>query len=222
LTRLAEANGFLLDALDANRAGRYTHAQVAAIELSGRQELRRKLRGAWGALGAGLIALLFFMFAAGFNQRPMPGITSGPDPWVATGAKWLSIILCGAALLVFRAAFRSWRKLRTELRNGRIATQEGPVVSRSEFPYSDNPSAGTHYLYEIGGTAFYVNRKAHLEFQNLGPTCDFRAYYVPSRMWLVNMEPIPNATGGLLDTSVVIDHDVIDPRYFPTSRRYPP
>jgi hypothetical protein len=55
LPALAQSQGFLLDALEANRAGRYTEAQVQILELRGRFLLNRKTRGAWGALGCSLI-----------------------------------------------------------------------------------------------------------------------------------------------------------------------
>jgi hypothetical protein len=190
LAPFAEANGFLLDALDENRARRYSDAQVQVLEQRGRSELRRGLRPAWAALAISLAGFFSALFISSPCHPQIPGVVTSPQPWAGTSAKWISFALLCIGLLVARSEYRYWRELRTELREHRICKLKGPVTSRSDFPWEGSPGANTFYYYELWGASFQIDQKAFAAFQELPPNSQFQAYYVPSRMWLVNMEPI--------------------------------
>lgn len=189
LPTLTQASGFLFESLEANRAGLYSGAQKLALKARGRREFHQSVRPAWGAIGVSLLGFLSALFLSALPKSPLPGIVSGPEPWVRTAAKLLSLILLCIGLLVLGTSLRRQRMLRKELEGDRIAVLQGPMTSRSDFAYSDDPAARTSYHVEISGVSFEVDGKAYTALQRGPSGCAVRAYYLPSRMWLVNLEP---------------------------------
>jgi hypothetical protein len=78
LAALAESQGFLLAALDANRAGRYDQAQLPMLEDRGRHVLKHKLSPALVLAGISIVGFLFTLASLSFPRQQVPGITTGP------------------------------------------------------------------------------------------------------------------------------------------------
>jgi hypothetical protein len=130
LPMLAQSQGFLLDALDANRAGRYTDAQVRLLEARGRSLLGQARTSAFGPLGMGLILFLFALVAPSLRQT-FPGTTIppiGPGAGTVFTALLASLALLVAGVFVLRSAYRPWRSLRADLQQQKIVSVEGQVT----------------------------------------------------------------------------------------------
>jgi hypothetical protein len=185
LPNLAQSQGFLPDALDANRAGRYTDAQVRMIKLRGWSLLRKGISPALGALGISLIGFLFTLFAASspFPQRQVPGVVIGPGREILFMVPLISLTFLVIGSFVLRSAWRSWQTLRTDLQRNNIAFVEGPVTLK----FLQDP------LLAVQGVNFVVDQRAFLAFRGpwAGTTASrFRIYYVPRYNWMVNVEPL--------------------------------
>jgi hypothetical protein len=122
---LAQSQGFLLDALDANRAGRYTDAQVRLLEVRGRSLLREGLSPAFGALGISLIGFLFTLLAASVS---FPRVAIGPGAGTVFTALLTSLAFLVSGVFVLRTAYRPWRRLRADLQQQKIVSVEGQVT----------------------------------------------------------------------------------------------
>ena len=125
LPSLAQSQGFLLDALEANRGGRYTDAQVRLLELRGRSLLRQGLSPAFGALGISLIGFLFTLFAASVS---FPGVAIGPGAGTVFTALLTSLAFLVSGVFVLRSAYRPWQRLRADLKQQKIVSVEGQVT----------------------------------------------------------------------------------------------
>jgi hypothetical protein len=123
LPMLAQSQGFLLDALDANRAGRYTDAQVRLLEARGRSQLGQGRTPAFGVLGMSLIGFLFTLYAA---SESSPGFPIGPGAVFTYFLGSLAFLVAGGFAL--RSAYRPWRSLRADLQQQKIVSVEGQVT----------------------------------------------------------------------------------------------
>lgn len=199
LPTLAQSQGFLVDALDANRSGRYSEAQVQLLELRGRRLLKRKSGPALVALGISLIGFLFTLFVASLPRPQIPGVVTGPDRSVLFTAPLISVALLVIASFVLRSCWRAWRSLRADLAQPHIAYIDGEMTlagpSLLEYAFASETATKVpmweRYAYIVRDVSFQVDPRAWFAFKE-GPWTKsrFRVYYVPSCRWIVNMEPV--------------------------------
>jgi hypothetical protein len=199
LPALAQSQGFVLDALETNRAGRYTEEQVQLIELRGRKFLNRKNRGAWGALGISAIGFLFTLMAVSLPSPRILGAVTGPGTAVQFTAPLISLVLLVIGSLVLRSSWRWWQSLRADLKQHKIACVEGQVTLKGpsltdymlisqKLPQNPPPD---QFAYVVHGVSLRVDPQAWFAFRGAAwAECRFRVYYVPSCNWPVNMDPI--------------------------------
>jgi len=144
LPTLAQSQGFQLDALDANRAGRYSAEQVQLLERRGRSIMEREAPSAYGALAIGVLLTLFLFLAGGIAST---GVLREPG----AGAMLLMALLVPlfmlfAGGLALRSIRRSWQNLRTDLMQHPVACVEGPLILQGPPPaeacLNFNPVAG--------------------------------------------------------------------------------
>lgn len=195
LPKLARSQGLLIDALEANRAGRYTDAQVQLLERRGRSVLKRGATPALGALGISSIGFLSTLGVASRSRDS--GVVTGPGPEFLFTAPLVSLILMVVGCFVLRPAWRSWQNLRADLRQNRISFVEGQVTLKGpalvDYISSKRPenlAMQERYAYMVNGVIFRVDPKAYSAFPGSWADSRFRVYYVPSCNWIVNMEPI--------------------------------
>ena len=128
LAALAESQGFLLAALDANRAGRYDQAQLRILEDRGRRILKHKLSPAVVLAGISIVGFLFTLAALSLPRPQVPGITTGPGAGILIMAVVISVVMLVIGLLLLRSGWRWWQHLKEDLKRNRIAVVEGFVV----------------------------------------------------------------------------------------------
>jgi len=160
---LIEANGFDVGTLEANRSGRLTPAQIARLRS------RRRARG-----GALLVLGALGIWLGGWHLA-----TSGDDPWGAVMA-----VVFGGVLVALRWSDfgLSYAK---ELRAGRVATVDGPIVVRSITGDSH-----TMYLYRLGERDFQTTEEGA---KAIDPKARYRIYYLPNSDEMVNIEALVTA-----------------------------
>lgn len=126
---LAQAQGFLLDALDANRAGRYSQEQVDLLERRGRSIMQAQAPTAYGLLGISLIGFLLVFFGGAMALEQ--GVVPGPE-WCLTPLSPLALLVFGG--LALRSIRRPWQNLRRDLMQNRLACVEGPLSLQGPPP----------------------------------------------------------------------------------------
>lgn len=169
---LSSANGFLLDALPANREGRLTDAQMKLFARS----TRRLFLGA-------LVLALVFIVAGG-----IPLLTHGLR---AAGAWQIPVVAIGAFLL-FRALWPYRRSRAADLSAGALATIEGYVRRVSHTTYFEHGESTTYY-YDINRMRFQVAGRA--AYEALDESLRYRVYYLPHTKQLINIEPVAGGSG---------------------------
>lgn len=167
---LANANGLLPDALDANRAGRLSEQQAHGLAH------REKARARWRlAIAIGFIAV-------------------APAFWYYGDLK--TALLCGAAglfLYVQSLLEPSRSTLDKDLADGRVLAVEGGARKAhrrtSSLLGSIAGGSGTtdYYSYDIAGQRFPVSETA---YHALVDDVPYRFYYLPRSKTIVNIEPL--------------------------------
>lgn len=165
---LAAANGFLLDALPENRAGRLTPQQA---QLVARDERR-----------SGLTVLLIGLIVLAAGILALRGDThTGPD--------WGVVALAGAGLvLIVFAVVRGITAYSRDLATRRVATLEGRVHRFTRTTNSDGGRSVVTYYYKIQGQVFELPGEP--AYDALDESLWYRAYYLPRSKHLVNIEPM--------------------------------
>ena len=157
---LIEANGFDPAALDTNRAGRLTPAQI--------ERLRSKSR----ARGAALLVIGAIAVAFGVWGLVAP-----------EGGRWgaATALVVGAAMIALRWSSFG-RSHAAALANGRVASVDGPIEIRSV-------SGDGHDLhhYRIGGREFQTTEQGA---KAIVPSATYRVYYLPDSDCMVNIEAL--------------------------------
>jgi hypothetical protein len=167
---LTSANGFLPDALEANRAGRLSERQVRTL---GRAE--KAVHWQAPMISIGLIAAAPAFWFYGYLQ---------------------SALVCGGiGIATFVKLLRqpALSRMDRDLADGRVLVIEGEIhkvyarkfsaaslLMGSERPYSEG------YNYAIGSEQFPVSEKAYHALVD-GVAC--RLYYLPRSKRVVNIEP---------------------------------
>lgn len=170
IAALANANGFLPDALEANRAGRLSERQAHGLARA------QKSRAFWQlAIGIGLIA-------------------AAPAFWFY-GDYYLSL-LCGVAGLItyVQSLLRPARSaLDADLAEGRVLAVDGAArkAHRRTFSLAGSIAGGDgaadSHWYEIAGQRFPVSATA---YHALVEGVPYRFYYLRRSRTLVNIEPL--------------------------------
>ncbi len=163
-------NPFPADALETNRRGLLTDAQ--------RQSLTPVNRG---ASGHDLYVAVFCVVLAvvAWRARVAPG-NEWVRPLVAAGA------LVGAALLVLHPAGPTRRRLRRDVRAGRVQSVQGAITRDRDWAYGGQPRR--HYLV-VGGMRLPVSRAGYDAAPEAGIV---RVYYLPASRHVVNLEQLPD------------------------------
>lgn len=168
--RLSQANGFSLDALNANRAGQLTSAQRL-----------RLLPGFLLGPGIAIIpALLDVVLINALINMPK------------SGANWTSLLavagfagVCGLIVL-----FGAWVSLGAlaDILLGQAASVDGPCQKKTHRP----GRGSRNYECRIGGQRFTVPWTA---FDALEAGRPYRAYFAPRTKTLLSIEPLPGVVG---------------------------
>lgn len=171
---LAEANGFHLESLDANRRGELTRAQLPRL---------------YGSLISPLIFILVpggFLFyqlnRAGVFQDPTPAVILENLLELSTsllvmGGVLGALTVWGLALLV---------RTVMDLVGGQVAAV-AETGYRQTSTSSDEDGTTTNRSYRIGGFSFRVSERGFNAFVD---GRQYRAYFTPRRKILVNIEVI--------------------------------
>lgn len=176
LEALASASGFLLGALEANRAGWLTPEQTEALGKAA-QRIR---------IIAILVGLAFL--AAGVLAWVLPLLGMGLFSDQTTRLIW-SLAAIGVGLYLLVRAFRPV-PLQRDIQAGRVMAITGSgiryrrVVTRSG---ESGQSTSITYYYIVAGEQFQVSERAYAA---LVEGLTYRAYYLPSSKRLVNIEPL--------------------------------
>jgi hypothetical protein len=170
IAALANANGFLPDALDANRTGHLSERQAHGLARA------EKSRAIWQlVIGIGLIA-------------------AAPAFWFY-GYLYESLLCGGAGLYVYvQSLLRpAHSALDAELAEGRVLAVDGSARKAHRRTFSliasiagGNGSADS-YWYEIAGQRFPVSETA---YHALVEGVPYRFYYLRRSKTLVNIEPL--------------------------------
>jgi len=155
---LIEANGFDPGALEANRAGQLTPAQIAGL---------RSKRGARGA--ALLVIGALFVTLGGWNLY-----TSEDDRWGAAMAVVLGVILIALRWSNFAESYA------TALAAGRTASIDGLIVISST-----TGDGHTMYFYRLGEREFQTTEEGAKAIE---PKGRYRVYYLANSDQMVNIE----------------------------------
>jgi hypothetical protein len=167
---LANANGLLPDALDANRAGRLGEQQVRGLARAEKSRARWRL-----VLSIGFIA-------------------AAPAFWYY-GDLYLSLLCGGLGLYLYVQSLRepSRSALDKDLADGRVLAVEGGARKAHRRTYSllgsivGGDGTADFYSYDIAGQRFPVSETA---YHALVDDVPYRFYYLPRSKTLVNIEPL--------------------------------
>lgn len=165
---LAQANGFTLDDLAANRSGEVTPSQ--------------RTKPLAGVLMGSLIGLMALAFAGLFFFQVFPNVEVGEAlPAIAIPALVLGIFaLVGGSMVVGGLLDMSVSSIEQAQGAGRKEKRTGGGRNRS-----------TRYYYIIGDKSFQVTRRAYAA---LIDGLDYRLYYLPRTKKLVSIEPVDVTT----------------------------
>lgn len=164
---LSGANGFMLDALPTNRAGRLTDAQARLFVRSTRHIF----------LG-GLALALVFIVAGG-----IPLVTHG----LRAASTWQIPAVAIGAFLLFRTLWPYRRSRAADISAGTVATIEGYVRRVSHTTSFENGESTTYY-YDVNRMRFQIAGRA--AYEALDETLRYRVYYLPHTKQMINIEPI--------------------------------
>jgi len=163
---------FLADALDANRTGLLTDAQRQSITPTDR-----------GGRGHDLyVAAFCILVAIVIWKAPVSPGSEWVRPLVSAGA------LLGAAVLVFRPAGLATRRLRRDLRAGRVLSVEGAIRKSMDSNWGALPQYRHHYL-DLAGERLVVSAHGYQAAPDAGIV---RVFYLPASKRVVNFERLPD------------------------------
>lgn len=167
---LANANGFLPDALDANRSGRLSERQAGGLARAEKSRTRWRFIICFGLIA---VAAAFWYY----------------------GDYYPSLLATGAGLALYVQALRqpSRSALDKDLADGRVLIVEGGArkAHRRTFSFLASAAGGDgtadSYYYDIAGQRFAVSETAYHALVDGVP---YRFYYLPRSTTLVNIEPL--------------------------------
>lgn len=175
--RLAAANGFLLDALDANRAGRLSQEQVALLQQDAAQTRRIVV-----LVGVVVAAISGGMAIVPIAQR---GLVTG----IQNGQLGI-LVFTGVGVLLVWVGGR-WQPYRGDIAEGHVAQHTGVGTRVRAYTEGDTSwyctvgTAGNLKQFEVTETGF----RAWVD------GLVYRAYYLPESGKLLNLEVLRPATG---------------------------
>jgi hypothetical protein len=168
LNALARANGFSVESLKANRAGRLTKDQAWQL-----------LVPMWGSVLAGLL---------------MIGITIAFSGYVLLhDLKSMALMIPIFFALAVMMGFYSWNEVTTiipDVSEGCVIAMEGPVYKIKGSTSGQNVPRMTYYYYEINNRRFEVSPQA---YKALFAGRPYRLYYTPYSKSIVSIEPLASA-----------------------------
>ena len=171
---LAEANGYRLSSLPANRRGELTGEQIPRLT-------------------SHLIAPLIFLLLPGgilyyqlkqggyLEGGSLPGMISRISDSMTSG-----LMMIGGLLLLTAAAGLVLLVLTLlDMIGGSVKSVEGVGYRKISTTSDDDGTQTTRYYFLIGGVRFRAQRQGFLAFED---GLSYRAYYTPLRRTLVNLE----------------------------------
>jgi hypothetical protein len=194
LIKLAESQGFLLEALEANRGGHCTTPQLRLLEARGRGAVKEKRLPLLGLFGISVVGFLATAALSSFPHSPVLGVEFGPPKSVLTMMLFGSAAALVTGVLMWRSASRWRRRLQEDLQQNHLWYVEGRVILEHEsaFEWTSDPvsvPSPASYTYVVQGVRFQIPQQQWCAFQGPWATLRFRVYYVPGCNWIVNMEP---------------------------------
>lgn len=165
---LAQANGFTLDDLAANRNGEVTPAQ--------------RMKPLSQVIGGAIFGLMALAFGGLFFFQVFPSADAGE----ALPAMVISALVLGIFALV-----GGWMFLNGLLDIAVSSLEQAQGAGRKEKRTSGGKSRSTRYYYVIDGKSFQVARRAYTA---LLEGMDYRIYYLPRTKKLVSIEPVDVTT----------------------------
>ncbi len=164
LDALACANGFRVESLKANRAGRLTKDQAWQL-----------LVPMWGSVLAGLLMIGIAIAFTGYV--------------LLHDLKSMTLMIPIVFALAVAVSFYSWEGVTTiipDVSKGRVLAMEGPVY-KIKVATSGIRTRRTDYFYEINGRRFEVPPQA---YEALFAGRSYRLYYTPCSKSIVSIEPL--------------------------------
>ena len=163
---------FLTDALEVNRTGLLTDAQRRSITPADS-----------GGRGHDLyVAAFCILVAVVIWKAPVSAGNEWVRPLVSAGA------LLGAAVLVLRPAGLATRRLRRDLRAGRVQSVAGAIRKSMDSNWGALPQYRHHYL-EVAGQQLVVSAHGYRAAPDAGIV---RVFYLPASKRVVNFERLPD------------------------------
>jgi hypothetical protein len=159
------------EALDANRAGRLTDAQLASLRRYDRGPRGNNL---WVAVFCVIVAVVLF------GSRS-PARNAALRPYAGVGA----LLIAGG--LVLRTLGIGGRLAR-DLRAGRVEAIDGAITKVHHSFGTGGPAAERHEL-QVAGQRFSVLRGTYAAAPDAGIV---RLYYLPTSRHVVNLERLPD------------------------------
>lgn len=165
---LAQANGFTLDDLAANRNGEVTSSQ--------------RMKPLTGVMMGMLIGLVALAFGGLFFFQVFPNV----EPGEALAAMVVPALVLGVFALI-----GGWMVVGGLLDMSISSIEQAQGPGRKEKRTSGGKSRSTRYYYVIGGKSFQVTRRAYTALMD---GLDYRIYYLPRTKKLVSIEPVDVTT----------------------------
>ncbi len=165
---LAQANGFTLDDLAANRNGEVTLAQ--------------RMKPLGQVIGGAVFGLMALAFGGLFFLQVIPNVETGEA---------LPALLIPALVFGVFALVGGWMVVGGLLDIAISSLEQAQGAGRKEKRTSGSRSRSTRYYYVIDGKSFQVTRRAYAA---LLEGLDYRIYYLPRTKKLVSIEPVDVTT----------------------------
>lgn len=161
---LAQANGFTLEDLAANRNGEVTSSQ--------------RMKPLAGVLIGMLIGLAALAFGSLLFFQVFPNVEAGEA---------LTVMVVPALVLGVFVLIGGWMVVGGLLDMSVSSLEQAQGPGRKEKRTSRGKNRSTYYYYVIGGKSFRVTRRAYTALMD---GLDYRIYYLPRTKKLVSIEPL--------------------------------
>jgi membrane protein YdbS with pleckstrin-like domain len=171
VARLAEANGFEREDLQANRQGTLTPAQRQRLGIDSRVVL--------------IFAAIFAAIGVAF------GVVAVATWHLGNGVGTGTAAVAAACLLVAAATVTRSRQVRNESAAPHIALYEGLIIKQTSAQVPPARARTAGYFYTIEGAHLPVSPEA---YEVLDEAIPYRVYYLARTQQLLSMEPMTSGS----------------------------